>query len=84
MGTHRARSLCLLCSRFAERQDLFGISVVLASRIGAKADPGQILTSQIVYALLGNTGGFEFAPAGEHKLKGISGLQKLYVVNWRE
>ena len=67
-----------------ERQDLFGISVVLASRIGAKADPGQILTSQIVYALLGNTGGFEFAPAGEHKLKGISGLQKLYEVNWRE
>ena len=67
-----------------EQQDLFGMSVVLASRIGAKAEPGQILTSQIVYALLGNTGGFEFAPAGEHRLKGISGLQKLYEVDWRE
>ncbi len=60
------------------------MSVVLASRIGDEADPGQILTSQIVYALLGDTGGFEFAPAGERRLKGISGLQKLYEVNWRE
>ncbi len=67
-----------------EQQDLFGMSVVLASRIGAKADPGQILTSQIVFALQGNTGGFEFAPAGEHRLKGISGIQMLYKVNWRE
>lgn len=66
-----------------EQKDMFGMSVVLASRIGAKADPGQILTSQIVYALLGDAGGFEFAPAGEHRLKGISGLQKLYEVNWR-
>jgi class 3 adenylate cyclase len=66
-----------------DQKDLFGMSVVLASRIGAKAAPGQILTSQIVYALLGNTGGFDFAPAGEHGLKGISGLQKLYEVNWR-
>ena len=67
-----------------EQQDLFGMSVVLASRIGATADPGQILTSQIVYALLENIGGFKFTTAGEHRLKGISGLQKLYEVNWRE
>ena len=66
-----------------EQQDLFGMSVVLASRIGDRADPGQILTSQIVYALLGSTGGFEFAPVGEYRLKGISGLQELYEVNWR-
>ena len=66
-----------------EEQDLFGMSVVLASRIGAKANPGQILASQIVYALLGSTRGFDFVPAGEHKLKGGSGRQMLYEVNWR-
>ncbi|HAL48954.1 MAG: adenylate/guanylate cyclase domain-containing protein [SAR202 cluster bacterium] len=66
-----------------EQQDLFGISVVLASRIGAMAKGGQILTSQIVHALLGNTGEFTFVPAGEHALKGISGLQKLYEIEWR-
>ncbi|MDP6301275.1 MAG: adenylate/guanylate cyclase domain-containing protein [SAR202 cluster bacterium] len=66
-----------------EQQDLFGIAVVLASRIGAEAQAGQILTSQIVHALLGNTGEFTFLPAGEHTLKGISGLQKLYEIEWR-
>jgi class 3 adenylate cyclase len=66
-----------------EQQDLFGMSVVLASRIGAKADPGQILAPQIVYGLLGDAGGFKFTSAGEHSLKGIPEPQKLYEVSWR-
>ena len=66
-----------------EEQDLFGISVVMAARIGAKAVGGQILTSQIVYDLLSGSGQFKFDSAGEHSLKGVSESQKLYEVNWR-
>jgi class 3 adenylate cyclase len=66
-----------------EEQDLFGMAVVMAARIGAKAVGGQILTSQIVYALLSGTGQFKFATTGEHSLKGVTDLQTLYEVDWR-
>ena len=67
-----------------EEQDLFGMSVVVAARIGAKAVGGQILTSQIVHDLLSGAGDFKFDPAGEHQLKGVAEAQKLYEINWRQ
>ncbi|MDP6715013.1 MAG: adenylate/guanylate cyclase domain-containing protein [SAR202 cluster bacterium] len=67
-----------------EEQDLFGMSVVVAARIGAKAVGGQILTSQIVHDLLSDAGDFKFDPAGEHQLKGVGEPQKLYEINWRQ
>ena len=67
-----------------EERDLFGMSVVVAARIGAMAGAGQILTSQIVYDLLSGTGQFKFEPMGEHTLKGVTDLQRLYEIDWRQ
>lgn len=67
-----------------EEHDLFGMAVVVAARIGAKAVGGQILTSQIVYAILSETGQFKFNPVGEHSLKGVAQSQTLYEVVWRQ
>ena len=55
-----------------EDQDLFGISVVRAARIGSMAGAGQILTSQIVYGLLSGAGQFKFDSAGNHSLKDVA------------
>ena len=55
-----------------EDQDLFGISVVRAARIGSLAGAGQILTSQIVYGLLSGAGQFKFDSAGKHSLKDVA------------
>lgn len=67
-----------------EERDLFGMAVVVAARIGAMAAGGQILTSQIVYALLSESGQFTFGHVGEHSLKGVAESQTLYEVNWRQ
>ena len=66
-----------------EEKDLFGKSVILAARISAKAKGEQILACPIVHALLSATGEFSFNDMGEHKLKGVSGVQNLYEVLWR-
>ena len=55
-----------------EDQDLFGISVVRAARIGSLAGAGQILTSQIVYGLLSGAGQFKFDSAGKYSLKDVA------------
>ena len=66
-----------------EGEDLFGMSVIEASRISAQAQGGQILTSEIVRALVAGTGEFRFDQAGTFQLKGISGDRVLYEVLWR-
>lgn len=67
-----------------EEQDLFGMAVATATRIGDRAGGGQILVSQIVHDLLLGTGQFRFETAGKHPLKGVPGRHKLYAVVWRE
>ena len=59
------------------------MSVIEASRISAQAQGGQILTSEIVRALVAGTGEFRFDQAGTFQLKGISGNRVLYEVLWR-
>ena len=66
-----------------EEEDLFGKSVILASRIADKASAGQVLTSQVVFALAGTTGDLEFREVGSFELKGMSGKHPLYEVTWR-
>ena len=66
-----------------ENEDLFGMSVIEASRISAQAQGGQILTSEIVRALVAGTGEFSFKEAGTFELKGFSGDRVLYEVLWR-
>ena len=66
-----------------EDGDLFGATVILASRIAARAGAGEILIPEPVRHLLsGKT--FVFADRGEHEMKGFDDAVRLYEVRWRE
>lgn len=65
-----------------EDGDLFGSSVILASRIAALAGAGEILIPEPVRHLLsGKT--FVYANRGEQVLKGFEDAVRLYEVRWR-
>jgi class 3 adenylate cyclase len=65
-----------------EADDFFGRHVILAARIAAQADGGTILTSALVKELTASTGEFTFGPGWDVELKGISGPQRVYAVEW--
>jgi class 3 adenylate cyclase len=67
----------------AEDGDLFGASVILASRIAARASGGEILVSDVVRGLLIGKG-FLFADRGEAVLRGFEDAIRLYELRWRE
>ncbi|MEP6651126.1 MAG: AAA family ATPase [Lapillicoccus sp.] len=54
-----------------EREDVFGVPVVEASRLCAMARGGEILTADVVRALARGRGEFVFEPMGELNLKGL-------------
>jgi adenylate cyclase len=63
--------------------DLFGSSVILASRIAAKANGGEIFASMAVRELC--TGkGFLFADLGDHELRGFEDPVRVFEVKWRD
>jgi predicted ATPase/class 3 adenylate cyclase/DNA-binding NarL/FixJ family response regulator len=64
----------------AEGDDLFGIAVTLASRIGDAAQPGQVLVSEVVRQLSAGKG-FDFQSAGERRLKGFDEPMHLYALD---
>ena len=66
----------------AEDSDLFGTAVQLASRICARAEPGEILASNVVRELVAGKG-FLFADRGEEALRGFEDPVHLYEVGWR-
>jgi class 3 adenylate cyclase len=59
--------------------DLGGLAVHIAARVGALADPGQVLVSSTVKDLVVGSG-IEFDDRGEHELKGVPGSWKLFAV----
>lgn len=66
-----------------EGGDLFGATVILAARIAAKADSGEILVANAVRELC--TGkGFLFADRGEFVAKGFEEPVRVYEVSWRQ
>ncbi len=65
-----------------EENDYFGGPVVEAARLCAKAQGGEILTTELVKLLAGNRGGFVFQPVGELELKGIDEPVSGYRVPW--
>ena len=65
-----------------DSEDLFGMSVIMAARISAIAKGGQILASQIAYALASSSGDFRFKPLGSVELKGVPGRNEVYEVLW--
>jgi class 3 adenylate cyclase len=64
-----------------EDGDLFGATVILASRIAAKADGGEILVADTVRGLCSGKG-FAFNDRGEFNAKGIEEPVRVYEVNW--
>ena len=66
-----------------EDGDLFGSTVILASRIAAKAGAGEILIPEPLRHLL--TGkSYVYADRGETMLKGFEDAVRLYEVRWRD
>jgi class 3 adenylate cyclase len=67
----------------AEEGDLFGASVILASRIATKAEGGEILVADTVRGLCSGKG-FLFNDRGEFVAKGFEDPVRVYEVSWRE
>jgi class 3 adenylate cyclase len=66
-----------------EAGDLFGSMVILASRIAAKAEGGEILVADTVRGLCSGKG-FLFADRGEFVAKGFEEPVRVYEVSWRQ
>jgi class 3 adenylate cyclase len=66
-----------------EDGDLFGATVILASRIAAKAEGGEILVADTVRGLCSGKG-FLFSDRGEFVAKGFEEPVRVYEVSWRE
>ena len=56
-----------------------GLSVTIGARVAARAGESQVLISQTVKDLVAGSG-FEYADAGEHELKGVPGMWRLWSV----
>ncbi len=65
-----------------EDGDLFGATVILASRIAARAEGGEILVADTVRGLCSGKG-FLFADCGEFVAKGFEEPVRVYEVSWR-
>jgi class 3 adenylate cyclase len=65
-----------------EDGDLFGATVILASRIAAKAKGGEILVADTVRGLCSGKG-FLFVDRGEFVAKGFEEPVRVYEVSWR-
>jgi class 3 adenylate cyclase len=60
-------------------EDLAGLAVHIAARIGSLARPGEVLVSGTVVDLVAGSG-IEFEDRGEHELKGVPGRWRLLAV----
>jgi class 3 adenylate cyclase/pimeloyl-ACP methyl ester carboxylesterase len=60
-------------------EDLAGLAVHIAARVGSMAGPGEVLVSGTVRDLVAGSG-IEFDDHGEHELKGVPGSWKLLAV----
>jgi class 3 adenylate cyclase len=67
----------------AEEADLFGTAVILAARVAAKAEGGEILASDVVRQLVAGKG-FLFSDRGDVALRGFEDPVRLYEVRWEE
>jgi class 3 adenylate cyclase len=65
------------CERIGD--DLGGLAVHVAARVGASAGPGEVRVSGTVKDLVMGSG-IEFASRGSHELKGVPGSWPLYAV----
>ena len=67
----------------AEDGDLFGATVILAARIAAQAEGGEVLVANAVRELCAGKG-FAFDPRGEFAAKGFTEPVQVFAVRWRD
>ncbi|MBI1886293.1 MAG: adenylate/guanylate cyclase domain-containing protein [Chloroflexi bacterium] len=67
----------------AEEADLFGTAVQLAARVCERAQPGEILVSDVVRQLAAGKG-FLFSDRGDVVLRGFEDPARLYEVRWEQ
>jgi class 3 adenylate cyclase/tetratricopeptide (TPR) repeat protein len=65
-----------------ESTDFFGKAVILAARIAALAEGGQILVSSTLHDVAGSAGDLRFEPVGEKQLKGLAGTHRIFEIVW--
>jgi class 3 adenylate cyclase len=64
--------------------DIAGLAVIIAQRIQAAAEPGEILASRTVVDLVGGSG-IGFTDRGAHNLKGLPSDWQLYALEaWHQ
>jgi adenylate cyclase len=66
-----------------EDGDLFGSTVIMASRVAAQAGAGEILIPEPLRHLLSGKS-YVYADRGDVMLKGFEDAVRLYEVRWRE
>lgn len=77
MGIHTGEAI-------AERDDFFGRTVILASRIASRAAGGEILVSSVLRDLTESTGEAPFDDGCDLELKGLSGTHRVHAVGWKQ
>ncbi|HEV3233430.1 MAG TPA: AAA family ATPase [Candidatus Dormibacteraeota bacterium] len=65
-----------------DEDDYFGTSVAVAKRLCDQAGAGQVLVSQLVRALVGSRGGFQFTDLGPMALKGLADPVGVHELAW--
>jgi class 3 adenylate cyclase/tetratricopeptide (TPR) repeat protein len=75
MGLHTGEAI-------RERDDFFGRNVVVAARIAAKANGGEVLVSAPLRELADGAGDLVFGAPRELGLKGLQGIYRVYSVDW--
>jgi class 3 adenylate cyclase len=65
-----------------EGDDFFGRNVILAARIAAQAQGGQVLVSSLVKGATESAGDFAFAEGRDLELKGLAERQTVFEVEW--
>jgi class 3 adenylate cyclase len=60
--------------------DLAGLTVHIAARVGALAAPGEVLVSRTVRDLVAGSG-LQFVGRGEHELKGVPDTWQLFALD---
>jgi class 3 adenylate cyclase len=63
-----------------DQDDFFGRNVVLAARIGAAAQGGEILVSSVLKSLVESTGSWAFEDERDLELKGLAGTHRVFAL----
>lgn len=67
-----------------EGDRFFGITVILAARIAAQAQGGEVLVSDALHSAVGDEAQFAFDASRVAELKGLSGAHRMHPLRWQD